>query len=86
MTGGFQLPCHFRKVFRSNSANQPDGRAAPADSLFDPQGHIEAFKRNEWAIRKHCKDGKLQTGVMLIFQQMPIRQQKLEVSNRKPDL
>ena len=32
-------------------------------------------KRNERAIRNYCKDGKLQTGMMVILQQMPNCQQ-----------
>jgi hypothetical protein len=58
-TAGVQLPFHLRKILRSNSTDQPDGRPAPVDSLFDFQGHAGASKRNERAIGNYCKDGKL---------------------------
>jgi hypothetical protein len=74
-TAGFQLPCQFHKIFRSNSADQPDGRAAPVDSLFYLQGHATWAKRNERATRNYCKDRKLKMGMMLIFRQMPNCQQ-----------
>jgi hypothetical protein len=58
-TAGFQLPGHFHKIFRSNSTDQPDGRATAVDSLFCLQGHVGVSKRNDRAIRNYCKDGKL---------------------------
>src|SRR5216683_4064648 len=39
-TAAFQLPCHFRNILRSNSTDQPDGRAAPVRNLFYLQGHV----------------------------------------------
>jgi hypothetical protein len=76
------LPYHFRKIFRSNSTDQPDGRAAFVDSLFYLQGHVGAFKRNERAIRNYCKDEKLEAGMMLIFQQKPNSQQSAAKSEQ----
>jgi hypothetical protein len=41
--------------------------------------------RNERAIRNYCKDGKLQAGRTLIFQQMPNCQQR-PAKSEEPNL
>ena len=83
----FELPCHFRKILRLNSTDQPDGRAALADNLFDLQGHVGASRLNATSgpFRNYCKDGQLQTGMMLIFRQMPNCQQS-PAKSEQPNL
>jgi hypothetical protein len=79
----YRANCRFQKVFRSNSTDRPDSRAALVENLFYLQGHWNvSVKRNERATRNCRKDGKLQTGMMLIFRQMPSCQQTCEVSRQ----
>jgi hypothetical protein len=58
---------------------RPGERRSTVFSIFKVTSES---KRNERAIRNYCKDGKLQTGMMLIFRQMPSCQQECEVSDR----
>jgi hypothetical protein len=70
-----------------NSTDQPDDRATLGDGLFNLQGHVGAYRRNERAIRNYRKDGKLHAVMMLIFRQKPNRQQgpaKSEEPNPAP--
>ena len=55
-------------------------------SLLYLQGHVGASKCNERAIRNCCKDGKLQTRMMLIFRQMPSCQQSPKSPTRSEQL
>jgi hypothetical protein len=56
-----------------------------ADGLFYFQAYFGLYNRNDRAIRDYRKGGKLETGMMLIFQQMPSCQHSKRCGHARQD-
>jgi hypothetical protein len=75
-TAGLQLTCHFRKISRLNSTDQPDDRATLVDGLFYLQGHVAYLIAMSGPFLSTAKAGSYGRGRALIFQQMPNFQER----------